>query len=87
MHDCGMTKTKISTQKWRARGKGRGYGYVTFQKVHYMCSLNTNVQKSQLDISEKADDGRNVSANNSETILQGDQIMILDSAGILESEC
>ena len=79
-----MTKSKISTQKWRDRGKGRGYGYVTIQKVMYTCSLETRAQKSLINNPEKAVEERNISANSSVKILRGNQTMNLatDSAGI-----
>ena len=84
VHDCEMTKSKISTQKWRDRGKGRGYGYVTIQKVVYTCSLETRAQKSLINNPEKAVEERNISANSSVKILRGNQTMnlVTDSAGI-----
>ena len=37
IHECAMRKMKISTKKWKDRGKGRGFGYVRVQVTKYAC--------------------------------------------------
>ena len=31
IHKCMMSKLKVSTKKWKVRGKARGFGWVTIK--------------------------------------------------------
>ena len=37
VHECAMRKIKISTKKWKDRGKGRGFGFVSVRVTKYAC--------------------------------------------------
>ena len=34
-----MSKMKVSTKKWRDRGKARGFGWVTIKVTKYCCKF------------------------------------------------
>ena len=38
VHNCAMRQIRVTTKKWRHRGKGRGFGYINVKVTHFICS-------------------------------------------------
>ena len=39
IHKCVMSKLKVSTKKWKDRGKSRGFGWVTCKVTKFCCKF------------------------------------------------
>ena len=72
IHDCVMSKLKVSTKKWKDRGKSRGFGWVTCKTTKYCCkfkktaAIPDNLERlrdSQSGTNVKNTDGANISYN------------------------
>ena len=57
VHNCNAKKINVTAKIWKDRGGGRGFGYVTTNRVKYICQAGNILAKQTLKNSQDRERG------------------------------